>query len=330
VSGLFIGCALLFRHAGLALLFSVGSGLLLMSVFKIIPLKQLIKVIGVFAMGVFIVYMPYLIRNYLVFGSINSYKLPPAQVSLLENITVYSQALSRMIFMVPHYNMVLITLIGGMIIFFVIKMGKLIKADKFIVLSIIILILYFLSGSFMVILFKTMYFAPEPINDRYLIQYAWVIVAGLSYCATCLLVKLKEAHAIDIKKITFLILLIFFFSQGFPAIDYYFQQRKVLNVVHKIEPSVPLLTQLPQETVIVSNVMDITYYFSRRNVRMLNGYTPYGLKMLIGINKKFAVFIVKMITKEPSAYLYPPSWRNPQGYRNIYSNRHVELWLPDE
>ena len=171
---------------------------------------------------------------------------------------------------------------------------------------------------------------PERINDRYLIQYAWVIVAGLSYSVHFLLLRLKTHCSVDIKGITALILLGLLLIQIFPAADYYFQQKKILHLAEKVGTSIHVLEKIPPDYAIVSNVMDMTHFYSGRNVRMLNGYMPYGLKQLLGTKRKFAVFIIKERDKDNRSYLYPLSWLNPEGYHSVHSDNNIVLWLPDE
>ena len=329
LSGVFTGGSLLMRNAGYALLLSIGLGFILMAVLKIVSFKRLLKIVPSYIIGFSVLFMPYMIRNYMVFGKINPYRLPPANVTLTENLADYSHTLSRMILANPLYNVAVLVLMAGMLAWFMIAARQWIKTDKQKVFYASVLIIYFLSGSFLVILTKTIYFGPEKINERYLIQYAWIIVAGLSYCVYFLLSKLKTYGPIDTKAIVFLILMAFLLVQIFPAADLYFQQKRILNIAKKVEAHVPLLSRIPEDHVIVSNVMDMTAFFSRRSVRLLNGYMPYGLIRLLGTKRKFAVFIVKERNEDYRSYLYPLSWLNPEGYRPVYSNRDVALWLPE-
>ena len=133
----------------------------------------------------------------------------------------------------------------------------------------------------------------------------------------------------DSKSIVFLLLLAFVVIQVFPAFDLYFQQKKIFAIAEKVKIHTPLLSKIPEDHVIVSNVMDMTAYFSGRNVRLLNGYTPYGLIQLLGVKRKFAVFIVNERDEDHPAYLFPPSWLAPNGYRLVYSSADAALWLPE-
>ena len=329
LSGILTGASLLMRNAGYALLLSIGSGFILMCILKIIPFKRLLKVACSYAVGFSVFFAPTMIRNYAVFGRANPYRLPPSNVTLGTNLTDYSHALSRMIFANPFYGAATLLLAAGLLVWFMIASRQLIKTNKEKIFFAAVLIIYFCSGSFLVILFKTVYFGPETINERYLIQYAWIMVAGLSYGVYFLLSKLKARGPVDTKGITFLILVVFLLVQIFPAADLYFQQKRILNIAKTVEVHAPLLSRIPGDHVIVSNVMDMTAFFSGRNVRLLNGYTPYGLLQLLGTKRKFAVFIVKKRSEDYRAYLYPPSWLNPKGYRLVYSNREVALWLPE-
>jgi len=328
-AGVFTGSSLLTRNVGYALVLSIGLGFILMAVLKVVPFKRLLRIVSFYGIGFLSLFMPYMIRNLRVFGQINPYRLPPANVTLAENLTDYSHTLSRMVLATPLYNVALLVLMAGMLAWFIAAARQWIKTDTQKIFYSSVLIIYFLSGSFLVILSKTIYFGPEKINERYLVQYAWIIVAGLSYGVYFLLAKLKAYRPIDIKAIAFLIIVVFLLIQIFPAVDLYFQQKRILKIAEKVEAHAPLLLRIPEDHVIVSNVMDMTAFFSRRNVRLLNGYMPYGLLQLLGAKRKFAVFIVKERNEDYRSYLYPLSWLNPEGYRCIYSNRDVALWLPE-
>jgi hypothetical protein len=183
-------------------------------------------------------------------------------------------------------------------------------------------------GSALVILSKTLYFMPEPINERYLIQYAWIIMAGLSFSIYTGLCKFQEVTAFDKKGAVLFFLLGFLLLQIFPAVDFYFRQKKVLKIAKAVETRASVLDKVPPDHVIVSNVMDMTAYFSRRKVRLLNGYMPLGLVHFLEGKQKFAVWIVKERDEDLRSYLYPLAWLNPEGYTSLYQDRETALWLP--
>ena len=328
-SGLLTGGALLMRNAGYALVLSIGSGFILMFVLKILPFKKLVKVVAAYAVGVAALFVPYAVRNYVVFGAVNPYRLPPSNVSLATNLADYTRALSRVILGNSSYGAAALLLAIGLLAWFMIAARQLIRTDKVKVFYVAVLVIYFCSGSFLVVLFKTVYFGPETINERYLIQYAWIMMGGLSFGVHFLLAKLKARGSVDTKGIAILIILAFLLIQKFPAADLYFQQERILKIAKKVEAHASVLSQIPEDYVIVSNVMDMTAFFSRRNVRLLNGYTPYGLIHLLGSKRKFAVFIIKECGRDYRSYQYPPSWENPEGYRLVHSNRDIALWLPE-
>ncbi|MBN1869203.1 MAG: glycosyltransferase family 39 protein [Candidatus Omnitrophica bacterium] len=330
LAGIFTGGSLLMRNAGYALVLSFGFGFILLAAFKVLPLKKFLAVAAAYTVGCLGLFLPYLIRNYMVFGEANPYRLPPANVTLTQNLFDYSHTLSRMILANDHYHLAVLVIMSGMLAWFLCAFRPLAKTDKRKMIFAAVLIFYFLSGSFLVILSKTIYFMPERINERYLIQYAWIIVAGLSFSVNRLLGKLNARGPVDTKGIALLLLMAFLLIQIFPAADFYFQQRRILNIAEKVEAHVPLLSQVPEDRVIVSNVMDVTAYYSRRKVRLLNGYTPYGLSQLLGTKRKFAVYIVKERSEDYRAYLYPLSWLNPDGYRAVHADRDAVLWLPEE
>ncbi len=330
LSGLSVGFSLLLRNVGYALAASLGLTIILMAILRVVTFKRSIQAGVFYILGFSVMVFPYWIRNYVVFGRVNPFQLPPSQVTLTQNLMDYGNALSTMIFTHSFHAAALPILLLGMFIGFLIKVRGMVAMDKRAVVCLSALILYFLAGSFLLILSKTLYFMPEGINMRYLIQYAWIVMAALSYSVYFLLLKLKEHYSIDMKGVAVLILLVFALVQVFPATDFYFRQKKTLDFASKVRSSIDRLKQIPEDHVIVSNVADMTIFFSGRNVRMLGAYTPYGLIKLLGVKKKFAVFLIKERDENFRPYLYPPSWLNPHGYRSVYEDDEVALWAPQK
>lgn len=330
LAGIATGFALLLRNVGYALALSIGLSFVLMTVLKMVSMKRFFRMGLLYVLGFAVMDIPYLIRNYIVFGRLNPFTLPPAQVTLKQNWADYSHTLANMILTDPFFDTALMIILAGMAIWFITRAKKTMVTDKKILVCAGALALYFAAGSGLLLLSKTLYFMPERINERYLIQYAWIIMAGLSYSIYSMFLAIKRTRPVDIKGVSVLLITVFVLVQTFPAADFYFQQKNILKIASKVHRSVPLLKQLPEDHIIVSNVTDMAGFFTGRSVRMLNGYMPRGLTHFLGSKRKFAVFIYKERDKNYRAYLYPLSWLDPEGYRAVHEDEDVLLLLPEE
>lgn len=330
LSGLVSGAAVLTRNVGYALVLSIILGFLHFPVFRLINFKRILRIGRAYLMGVLLLLAPYWLRNFLVFGELNPYRLPPAKVALTENLLDYGHTLARMILINPSYFYILLVLVAGMLIWFLWALRPSFRSDKRRLLCAGTVILYFFIGSALVILSKTFYFMPEPINERYLIQYAWILMAGLVFSIHMGLQKLQEFAVFDKKGVALFLLLVFLLVQIFPAADFFFRQERNLKIAKTVEAHSPVLDKVPSDHVIVSNVMDMTAYFSHRKVKLLNGYMPSGLIHFLGDKQKFAVLIVKDRNEDFRSYLYPLAWLNPDGYTTLYQDDEIVLWMPQE
>ena len=69
---------------------------------------------------------------------------------------------------------------------------------------------------------------------------------------------------------------------------------------------------------------DLTYYFVRRDVRMLADYTPRALFFFLGPETEHVVFLLKaeeyLMTRDYYRY-----WQRPPGYTRLYSDDNVDI-----
>lgn len=326
LAGLFVGLCLVTRNVGYAVLAAALTGLCLAAVVRLVSWKELARTLLVFTAAFFLPMLPYLVRNYVVLGRLSAFRYPPSNHPLAVNLLDYAHGLGGMIFANPGSYGLLGILAAGMIVWFLRSAVRSFKTDTTKIVCASVLILYFLGGSFMLVLARTLFFMPEPINERYLIQYAWPLVAGLSYSVFVGLSRLRERGLPDTRGAVVLLLMVYAVVQALSAVDLIAQQKRVLKIARTVESRVPVLARVPADHVIVSNVMDMTAVFSRREVRLLNGYLPYGLTQLLGPERDFSVFLIKERNEDFRSYLYPLSWLNPQGYRRVYEDRDVVLW----
>lgn len=329
LSGLVTGGALLLRFVGYALIPSIVLALMLFSILRMIPFRKSAKIAFFYLAGFFFVFAPYLFRNWLIFGTMQPYRLPPSTVSLTGNIKDYLKAIAEIIFTHPALFWVTLVLIAALGILFVLKFKFLLTYQPKIFLGVTLLVLYFLCGSAFLIISKTRYFGPEPINDRYLLQYAWVFMAGLVGAGAYACSLLQKKHTMDVQSLTVLMMLCFLLIQVFPASDFFVYHSNVLKLKQTMEQYASLVKdKIPSEFVIMSNIPDVAYYCYRRNVRFLNGYTPWGLNKLFEGKHKFAVLLFKAEVVQAEYWEVPGMWIRPPGYRYAYSDQNVDLLFP--
>ncbi len=328
LTGIITGYAFLIRYVGLPLNLSIGIGLIGAFVIGLINFKDFLTTTAVYVLGVFLVVAPYVIRNLIVFGRIQPLSMRPSKISLQVSLHDYFRSLAEMVFTNRIFEGVVFILMAGLIAGFVLFAWNTVKHEKTVFIYALILLVYFVLDSVFLIGFKTIYLTPESIDERFLIQLAWIFMGGLVYAVHAVLKRLNAFVALDIKSITALILFAFVLVQVFPAVDFYYTQKTIKKVSEKIEQYAPLVQRLPKDCVIVSNVAEITYYFAKRNVRMLGNYTPYGLLKVFGTKRRFVVFIIKEDEFLSPAWEYPRMWQNPQGYYKFFSDKNVDLFIP--
>ena len=329
LAGALSGFSVLVRFVGVTLVASIVTGLIVMTVMRLISVKDFIKTITFYGLGVFMTIAPYLLRNLLAFGVLQPYNTPPSNVPLLTNLHDYLNILAEMIFTHYSFAAVIVMIIAGGSLWFIFYFKKSIKIKQGQLIYPLILFIYFFYGSIFLIAYKTIYYGPEPIDDRYLLQVAWIMMGGLVHIFYLLLKKLDSSYTIGIRLITILLLLVFILAQIFPAMDFYFSQKKIKALATKIQHHIPLVEKLPVHWVIVSNVVDMTYYFSKRNTRMLRHYTPYDLLNILGSKRRFVVFLVKELEFSSPSWEYARWWwRNPSGYYRAFSDKDLDLFVP--
>ena len=151
-------------------------------------------------------------------------------------------------------------------------------------------------------------------------------MGGVVLAVDIALKKLNAWKPFDMGPVAGLLLLFFALVQVFPAADFYYAQKGVRGLARTIEHYAPLVRRLPPDYVVVSNVPDIVGYFSRRNVRVLDTYSPYTLAKLLGKERRFAVFVVKDGLFFGRSAWYPQlSWTHP-GYRTLFNDENVALF----
>jgi hypothetical protein len=326
LAGLVAGYTFFIRYIGITLIASIATGFVVSVFLRIISLRNLIRIFVIYGLGMALVVLPFLIRNHVVFGTIQPYKMPPSLSPFLVNLHDYFRGLAEIFFANRSFEIVMVLIVEALVIAFYFRSTQWIHRNKVAFVSALIVMAYFVYYSVFLIAYKTFCFGSEEIGDRYLAPIVWVIVAGIVYSLNFLLSKLEQLKMLDMKPIAGFIILTFFLIQIFPLTNFYAQQQKLKILSKEIEHYIPLVQGLPPEYTVVSNIADMTYYFSKRNVRMLANYTPYGLAQILG-KKRYAVFIIKDNDLMSKAWEYLEVWKEPWGYIRAFKDQHVELFL---
>ncbi len=327
ISGIVVGFACLTRYIGLTLM---TTGLFILTfwfLLKLISGKDFFKISLSYIMGAGLMIIPFLVRNKVVFGTIQPYHQNPSRIPLMINLRDYFQGLAQMIFATATFDKVVVAFMGFIFLILVLRGKSWFRGDKRRFIYILALVCYFVFNSLFLIAYKTIYFGSEDIGERYLLQIGWILMAGIICSIGYVLKKLSSLTAVDIKSTVGLLVLGFCLIQIIPAVDFYFFNQNIKKMSEKMKRCLPIVASLPQDDLIVTNVADITYYFTHRRVRMLSEYLPEDLLHAFS-KQKFAVFLVKENDYVSPSYGYAKWWYFPRGYKYVYSDPYVDLLIP--
>jgi len=328
LAGIIGGYAFLIRYVGLVIFASAAVGGLLGVIFRIISIKNFIRIFCFYVLGVSLVALPYVIRNKMLFGTIQPYLIGHSYKPFAENIGDYVRGLSEMVFASPMFDYAIVGILLGMVLVLIVHARGWMRRDNKSFIYGAILVCYFVFYSIFLIAYKTISFGNEDIGERYLIQVEWLFTAGIVCGIGWLFKKIHSQRPFHSQAITGILLMSFVLIQIFPAIDYYIFHKNVKRMVRALKQYTLLIQEIPDYYILISNVADITHYLSGRSVRLLSAYTPADLKKIMGETNKFAVVLVKNQSFYNPSLGYHPFWNYPEGYRRVYSNSQIEILLP--
>ena len=321
-AGFLAGYALLIKYIGMTLVASIFTGFGVCGLLSMMPRRTFFKTVGFYGLGFLLVIGPMVVHNMLLFRTALPYKMPPSTVPLVVNLHDYFREMALIVFASPLFEGAVLVMIAAFAVVLIRKARDCSGRDPMALVGGIVLAAYFVYNSAFLIAFKTVCYGPEPIDDRYLIQIAWILLAACVWALHALFIRLRASASFDIKNTTGMLLVSFALIQVFPASDFIFFEERLKGQAAKVEGYAPLLRDLPADYVIVSNVPDLAYYFARRNVRMLAGYTPQTLAAVLGPTKNHVVFLLKeeefLSTREYFRY-----WQRAPGYTRVYSDENI-------
>jgi len=333
LTGILSGFAFLFRYVGISLMASIGICLIVATIIRMITFKDLVRTGLLYGLGLCLPVVPYCIRNLVIFGVIG--KVPPSISTALFLshlhivVQLYLQGLSLIIFGISPLSWVIFILVICFFCWFLGRMKGLMMESHTKFISLVLIYSYFFIYSFFLIYNKSDNFLSgnPDIDQRVMMQLSWALLGGIIFVIYAGIKRWVPSKG-DIKVLTWFLILIFVVIQIFPLINFYQKQSEIKVLSKKIGQY--SFSRLPPDDVIVSNLPEITYYFTQRNVRALANYTPFGLLYYLGGQRKFVVFLVKNCGHLSPAWKYPDEWKKPDWYKNVYSDGTVDLLVPSE
>jgi len=323
------GYTFLMRYVGLTLVVAVAIGFIGQVLLRRVTVKDFLKTAVFYGLGFGLVVLPYIIRNLVAFGTIQPYRLPLQGTPFMFNLRDYLVGLGQMIFAAPSFGGVMVVIlvgIAGILVMTCVKNREVYKRPSF--YYVLILSAYFLLNSILLVSYWSRYYSPEKINSRYLIQIAWILTGAIVYGSNNLLVKLFRSKPEDKKAVAGLLILSFVVVQVFPVSDFYFAQKTNRDLARKVQSHVSWIQSLPNDYAVMSNVVDMSSYYSKRNIRALEYYAPNDLLYVFDKKRRFAVFLVKDDGSLASNLRYSPQWKRPFGYRRIFADEAADLLVP--
>jgi hypothetical protein len=329
LSGVLAGYVYLIRFVGMSLIASIVIGFMACWILKMMSKKEFFKIISVYVAGAGLVVVPFLYRNWHVFGKIQTFRAPPSQTPLAENIKYFLGNIATMLWTKPSITGLVALFIIAAVAFIVIKSKKMIETDMKAFIFTIVLMAYFLINSIVLFTFQTLWFCSEKIDDRYLIPVIWILMVAVVVAMDIGIDSLKKIWDLKKMRIAGALLMVFISIQVVLAQDFLKGQERMLAFSRIIERYAHALRTMPKDVVIVTNFPDLVYYYTQHNVRMLNNYTPYMLGKFMAPRSKYVVFLVKGgWNPEWNWGSYGLEWGHPKGYTRIFSDEQVDLFVP--
>lgn len=324
--GLLSGAAFLLRYVGLSLIVSVLTCLLAAVFIRGIMIKGVIKNGFWYLLGAGMLIVPYCVRNVIVLGGVSYHTAPVSVQQFAANFIIVTKlfwnGLSLAVFGVSWMSWLLLIVAGVLIFWFIQSIcGRVVKEPKKF-LAVLMLAAYVLGYSVFVIVNKSQNFIIKnpDIDQRLMIQIAWIFIAGCVYVLVVCTQVLRRTIAI-------LLSAAFILFQLLSAGVYYDHNDQIRDLSTRLKKYFPL--NVPGDQVIVSNVSEMVYYYANRNVRGIDeSETPYSLLVRLGAYRKFVVVLVKGVGHLSPAWRYDKGWEMPGGYAKIYSDDLIDVLVP--
>ncbi|MBP7216282.1 MAG: glycosyltransferase family 39 protein [Candidatus Omnitrophica bacterium] len=336
LAGLMAGFAILIRYVGYALFPSVVMGIIIALSFGLLSFRFSFKMLFYYSLGFSISFIPYMLRNIFVFHAITPYYMHPSDVSFLDNVRYYFNALLES-FGVPHAEIVIAVIIflifANLIHLIASKQSKFLSSNSSKRAScIIITILYLLMGSCLVILARTKYNLGKAISVRYLMQYNWIYLTCVTSIMLCFFRKSAKMLKFKISplllKVIVACLLLSFFILQFAKLTEYAAYHDIEELgFANAKKMAQRLASLPNDMYIISNKAHILRIFAKRRVRFLEGVSVKTFEAELLGRRDFALVLVNEPSSNFSQFLLSMRQSLPKKYREIFRGEEGAIFI---
>ena len=185
IGGFLAGAAYLTRNANIALLLSLAASFLMAGVFLSRPMKRgLVRMAAICGAGTALAVFPPIVRNLIMFGSIQPYRMIPSTVGFVQNIHLYINAQITEILGSPRWGHLLgwspiglaaIAILVGVLVYLSIRVWPRLSQENRVVF--VSSIIYASLGAAVAIVARTKYQWGEPISIRHAMPYTafWLL-----------------------------------------------------------------------------------------------------------------------------------------------------------
>ncbi|MDD5195582.1 MAG: glycosyltransferase family 39 protein [Candidatus Omnitrophica bacterium] len=339
-SGIFAGIALAIRNVGYTIPISVLAGLFISLFFKLISKSRYSRSFLSYIFGFFLSYAPQLLRNIIVFNTINPYNMGLPRYTYFEMIKAFPAALTTTFFSHHPPSLKICILFSFFLIFmtilYVIKDSpdSVKKNSRVTKICLNILIIYVLVGSLVIIIFAKTIYSLQEIN-RYLLQYNWFFLSCVIAAMALFYERFKRFFKLRARwYVIFLIVL--FLAQQFRILGKTIKDEKpYLEVFNNLKTISFYISNLPDESYIISNKASDLQILTKKNVHKFHknlNISPEELAKKVTKIRPLVVVLAgsKMHNSLPKNWLSAYSGVIPEGYSCVHQDKDVVVLFHDK
>ena len=324
LAGLFAGAALLLRSLGAAIFIGAAAGFAVACLLRLFRPRKLLALAVSFLAGGALLITPYILRNMALFHAPWTFAhlampKPPAVV-----FKILIGGMSALFFGDSGHGILFLTVLCGLTVFFIRRVGGLCfggREEHKRIVGAVILLGYVLSGLAALTAMVLRY--NYTIEERYLLQYGWVILAGAVSALAALSRRFELSRHSDPVAVAIPLIAAFFALQIFPAVDTAALLHKRAGIYRSALAHAKVFKRIPADELLVSNQPDLLQLATGRNVRVLTNYTPLGLHTVIGNKRPFTVVIFNQDVSSYGSWLPLYLGRVPPPYKRLFADDEV-------
>lgn len=317
-AGILAGFTALIKYVGLSLILAIGFTGLLACLLKIIPRNKGLKAFFLYTIGVCLVMVPYFIRNWVVFGTLQPFRMPPGNIGLEGIVLDLFNNLSKVLWADPSYGWIMMITMTTVLIYVCAGLRRDLATGQGRCWTAVLLLSYLIFNTAFLMMCRSQNLITE-YNDRYMIQLAWLWIVFGGYILYYGLIKTNY-----LRLVTALLLALFLYLQIVMTADGFCEQKRIEEIVNKIEHHRSILYKISPGAIVVSNIADVSSYLFHKQVRLLGAHSPSELKSIF-YAQPIAVLLFKEGKYISPFWSFDPQWETTGEFRRISSGENVDL-----